>query len=187
MKKNIAVFSSGRGGNFNNLCEYFKNNQKLKIALLITNNLDSMSKQIADKHNIETIYTNKDIMSSNNFEKNLERKEISFVVLSGFVLKLPETLISLYEKKIINLHPSLLPSFGGKGMYGDIVHKAVLASDEKITGITFHFVDEKYDNGDVIFQKSCSVDENETLPSLREKIRLLEYRFFPKVIEETFL
>ena len=186
MKKNIAVFSSGRGGNFNNLCEYFKNNQKLKIALLVTNNLDSMSKQIADKHNVETIYTNKKIMSSNNFEKNLDKKDISFIVLAGFVLKLPKTLVSLFEKKIINLHPSLLPSFGGKGMYGDYVHKAVLGSGEKITGITIHFVDEIYDNGDVIFQKKCNIDENETLSSLREKIRLLEYQFFPKVVEETF-
>ena len=126
-------------------------------------------------------------MSSNNFEKTLDKKEISFIVLAGFVLKLPETLVNLFEKKIINLHPSLLPSFGGKGMYGDNVHKAVLGSDKKTTGITVHFVNEIYDNGDVIFQKSCNVDENETLSSLREKIRLLEYRFFPKVIEETFL
>jgi len=126
-------------------------------------------------------------MSSNNFEKNLDRKNISFIVLAGFLLKLPETLVGLFEKKIINLHPSLLPNFGGKGMYGDNVHKAVLGSNEKITGITIHFVDEIYDNGDVIFQKSCRVDKNETLSSLREKIKLLEYHFFPKVIEETFI
>ena len=110
-----------------------------------------------------------------------------FIVLAGFLLKLPKTLVGLFEKKIINLHPSLLPNFGGKGMYGDNVHKAVLGSNEKITGITIHFVDEIYDNGDVIFQKSCNVDKNETLSSLREKIKLLEYRFFPRVIEEIFL
>ena len=157
------------------------------ISLLITNNLDSMSKEIADRHNIETIYVNYEIMSSESFEKSLIKRNICFLVLAGFILKLPVKLVGLFEKKIINLHPSLLPKFGGKGMYGDNVHKAVLKSKEKFTGISIHFVDEIYDNGEVIFQKSCKIDKNETILTLREKIRVLEYRFFPKVIEETVL
>ena len=187
MKKNVAVFSSGRGGNFNNLCDYFNNSDRIMISLLITNNLDSMSKEIADRHNIETIYVNYEIMSSESFKKSLIKRNICFLVLAGFVLKLPVKLVGLFEKKIINLHPSLLPKFGGKGMYGDNVHKAVLKSKEKFTGISIHFVDEIYDNGEIIFQKSCKIDKNETILTLREKIRVLEYRFFPKVIEETVL
>ena len=146
-----------------------------------------MSKKIADKHNIETIYVNNEIMSSESFEKNLIKRNICFLVLAGFILKLPVNLVGLFKKKIINLHPSLLPKFGGKGMYGDNVHKAVLKSEEKFTGISIHFVDEIYDNGEIIFQKSCKIDKNETILTLREKIRVLEYRFFPKVIEETVL
>ena len=187
MKKNIAVFSSGRGGNFNNLCDYFNNNDRIMISLLITNNLDSMSKEIADRHNIETIYVNNKIMSSKSFGKSLIKRNICFLVLAGFILKLPVKLVSLFEKKTINLHPSLLPKFGGKGMYGDNVHKAVLKSEEKTTGISIHFVDEIYDNGEIIFQKRCKIDKNETILTLREKIRVLEYRFFPIVIEETVL
>ena len=146
-----------------------------------------MSKKIADKHNIETIYVNNEIMSSESFEKNLIKRNICFLVLAGFILKLPVNLVGLFKKKIINLHPSLLPKFGGKGMYGDNVHKAVLKSEEKFTGISIHFVDEIYDNGEIIFQKICKIDKNETILTLREKIRVLEYRFFPKVIEETVL
>ena len=187
MKKNVAVFSSGRGGNFNNLCDYFNNSDRISICLLVTNNLGSTSKEIADRHNIETIYVNNEIMSSGVFEKSLIKRNICFLVLAGFILKLPVKLVGLFEKKIINLHPSLLPKFGGRGMYGDNVHKAVLKSKERFTGISIHFVDEIYDNGEVIFQKSCKIDRNETILTLREKIRLLEYRFFPKVIEETVL
>ena len=187
MKKNLAVFSSGRGGNFNNLCDYFNNSDRIMISLLITNNLDSMSKKIADRNNIETIHVNNEIMSSESFEKSLIKRNISFLVLAGFILKLPVKLVGLFEKKIINLHPSLLPKFGGKGMYGDNVHKAVLKSKEEFTGISIHFVDEIYDNGEIIFQKSCRIDENETVLTLREKIRVLEYHFFPKIIEKTVL
>ena len=157
------------------------------ISLLITNNLDSMSKKIADRNNIETIHVNNEIMSSESFEKSLIKRNISFLVLAGFILKLPVKLVGLFEKKIINLHPSLLPKFGGKGMYGDNVHKAVLKSKEEFTGISIHFVDEIYDNGEIIFQKSCKIDENETVLTLREKIRVLEYHFFPKIIEKTVL
>ena len=120
----------------------------------------------------------------NNELNLLEEKKIDLIVLAGFTLKIPLKLVKKYERRIINLHPSLLPKFGGKGMYGDKVHIAVLKSKERFTGITIHYVDEVYDNGEVIFQKRCSLDLNESVVSLREKIRIMEYEFFPKTIEK---
>ena len=187
MTKKIAVFSSGRGGNFNNLCKYFASTKTISIDLLVTNNLGSMSKKTAEKNKIETVYADASVLQSGRLSSVMKRKNIELVVLAGFLLKIPEKLVSQYEKKIINLHPSLLPKFGGKGMYGDNVHKAVLRSGEAITGITIHYVDEVYDNGEVVFQKSCNIDPGEGLVSLREKIRKLEYEFFPKTIEKILL
>ena len=184
MVKKIAVFSSGRGGNFNNICEYFKLVKNISIDLLVTNNLDSMSKKIADRNKIDFFYADKTILLSGRLNRVLDERNIDLVVLAGFILKVPNTLVQKYEKKMINLHPSLLPKFGGKGMYGDNVHKAVLKHKERHTGITIHYVDEVYDNGEIIFQKMCDVSLDESLVSLREKIRLLEYEFFPKIIEK---
>ena len=187
MTKKIAVFSSGRGGNFNNLCEYFASAKNISIDLLVTNNLGSMSKKIAEKNNINSVYADTSVLQSGHLDSVMKRKNIDLVVLAGFLLKIPKKLVSKYEKKIINLHPSLLPRFGGKGMYGDNVHKAVLRSGENVTGITIHYVDEVYDSGEIIFQKSCNIGPNEGLVSLREKIRKLEYEFFPKTIEKILL
>ncbi len=184
MVKKIAVFSSGRGGNFNNICEYFKAVKNVSVDLLVTNNLDSMSKKIADINKIDSFYADNAVMLTGKLNKVLEERGIDLVVLAGFILKIPNSLVHKYEKKIINLHPSLLPKFGGKGMYGDNVHKAVLKNKERFTGITIHYVDEIYDNGEVIFQKKCNLALDESLVSLREKIRLLEYEFFPKTIEK---
>jgi phosphoribosylglycinamide formyltransferase-1 len=183
MVKKIAVFSSGRGGNFNNICKYFSVVKNVSVNLLVTNNLDSMSKKIAEINKVDAFYADKAVMLTGKLNKALEERGIDLIVLAGFVLKIPESLVKKYEKKIINLHPSLLPKFGGKGMYGDNVHKAVLKHNEKFTGITIHYVDEVYDNGEIIFQKRCDLALEESLVSLREKIRLLEYEFFPKIIE----
>ena len=143
-----------------------------------------MSKKIADKKMIDSFYADKAILTSNNLNTVLEEKKIDLIVLAGFTLKIPEKLVKKYARRIVNLHPSLLPKFGGKGMYGDKVHNAVLKSKETFTGITIHYVDEVYDNGEVIFQKRCNLDLNENLISLREKIRVMEYEFFPKTIEK---
>ena len=184
MKKNIAVFSSGRGGNFDNICKYFKNHNSIKIKLLITNNLYSTSAKIAEKHEINTLFANKETLKSTQIIETLKNESIQLLVLAGFILKIPKNIISSFPHKIVNLHPSLLPNFGGKGMYGDNVHKAVLKANEKITGITIHFVDEIYDNGEIIAQEKCNIDNGESLSSLREKIRKLEYGLFPKTIEK---
>ena len=184
MVKKIAVFSSGRGGNFNNICEYFSGVKNISIDLLVTNNLGSRSKKIAEKNKIDSFYADKDLMLTDKLNKVLDQRGIDLIVLAGFVIKIPKSLVKKYEKKMINLHPSLLPKFGGKGMYGDSVHKAVLKHKERCTGITIHYVDEIYDNGEIIFQKKCDVKLDESLVSLREKIRQLEYEFFPKTIEK---
>lgn len=184
MVKKIAVFSSGRGGNFNNLCKYFAVVKNISVDLLVTNNLESMSKKIADINKIDSFYADEAVMLTGKLNKVLEKRGVDLIVLAGFILKVPDTLVKKYEKKIINLHPSLLPKFGGRGMYGDNVHKAVLKHNERFTGITIHYVDEVYDNGEIIFQKMCDVSLDESLVSLREKIRLLEYEFFPKTIEK---
>ena len=183
MKKNIAVFSSGRGGNFENICNYFQRDNSVFVALHVTNKLNSISKTIADKRNVRNVYITKGGLEKNSFCEILQENNIHFIVLAGFLLKLPSRLVSSYDKKIINLHPSLLPKFGGKGMYGDNVHLKVLASDEKKTGITIHYVNEEYDSGDIIFQKEIELCDVETLETLREKIREAEYYYFPRIIK----
>ena len=183
MKKNIAVFSSGRGGNFENICDYFQHDNSIFIALHVTNRLNSISKKIADKRKIKNVYVTKGKLEKNSFRKVLQENNVHFIVLAGFLLKIPSSLVNLYEKKIINLHPSLLPRFGGKGMYGDNVHLAVLHSRDSKTGITIHYVNEEYDSGDIIFQKEIKISTDEKLDTLREKIKAVEYYHFPRVIK----
>ena len=184
MKKNIAVFSSGRGGNFENICDYFQNDNSVFVALHVTNKLDSISKKIADKRKVKNIYATKVELEKISFCEVLQENNIHFIVLAGFLLKLPSHLVCSYDKRIINLHPSLLPKFGGKGMYGDNVHLRVLGSGEKKTGITIHYVNEEYDSGDIIFQKEIELSDVESLETLREKIREAEYYYFPRVIKK---
>ena len=183
MTKKIAVFSSGRGGNFNNLCEYFASAKNISIDLLVTNNLGSMSKKIAEKNNINSVYADTSVLQSDHLDSVMKRKNIDLVVLAGFLLKIPKKLVSKYEKKIINLHPSLLPRFGGKGMYGDNVHKAVLRSGESVTGITIHYVNESYDDGAIIFQAKCSLYPNIKPKEIQKKVHKLEIKFLPLVIQ----
>ena len=183
MKKNIAVFSSGRGGNFENICNYFLNNKKIFVCLHVTNRFDSFSKKIAEKRKIKNIYVTKKELEKSSFYEVLQEHNIHFIVLAGFLLKIPPYLVNYYNKKIVNLHPSLLPKFGGKGMYGDNVHLRVLDSGESKTGITIHYVNNEYDSGDIIFQKEIELSDTENLKSLREKIRGVEYYYFPRIIK----
>ena len=183
MKQNIAVFSSGRGGNFENICNYFQNDNSVFVALHVTNRLGSVSKMIADKRKVKNVCVTKEELEKNSLCEILQENKINLIVLAGFLLKLPSHLVCSYDKKIINLHPSLLPKFGGKGMYGDNVHLRVLDSGEKKTGITIHYVNEEYDSGDIIFQKEIELSDEETLETLREKVREAEYYYFPRVIK----
>lgn len=184
-KKNIAVFASGTGTNAANIIQYFSDNQTASVVLIVCNNENAGVLKIADANNIPSLIIQKEIFFKGDaYLPKLKDASIDFIVLAGFLWKIPSLLITEYRNKIINIHPALLPKFGGKGMYGSFVHEAVLSAKEKQSGITIHFVDEFYDNGKTVFQTTCPVYENDTVESLAKRIHDLEYKYFPKVIEE---
>ena len=184
-KKNIAVFASGTGTNTDNLIDHFKKTQTANICLIVCNNSQAGVLKIADRNHIPHILIEKEkFFKGDGYVSEFKKAQVDFIVLAGFLWKLPSTLINVYRNKIVNIHPALLPKFGGKGMYGNFVHEAVLSAKEKESGITIHFVDEFYDNGKTIFQATCPVYENDTTETLSKRIHELEYKYFPKVIEE---
>lgn len=185
---NAAIFASGEGTNAENLFNYFANDSRIKIKLVVTNRDDAGVIARAEKYkkNVQIIskaalenYTDKLI-------EFFEVEKIDLIILAGFLLKMPEAFIKAFPKKIINLHPALLPNYGGKGMYGMRVHRAVIDNKEKESGITIHFVNEEYDKGEIILQARCKLDANETEETLAKKIQLLEFEYLPKAVE-TFL
>jgi phosphoribosylglycinamide formyltransferase-1 len=184
-KQNIAVFASGTGTNADNLIRYFKETQTANISLIVCNNPNAGVLKVSDRNHIPYMLIEKEkFFRGDGYVAELKNAQIDFIVLAGFLWKLPSTLINAYRNKIVNIHPALLPKFGGKGMYGNFVHEAVLSAKEKESGITIHFVDEFYDNGKTIFQTTCPVYENDTTETLSKRIHELEYKYFPKVIEE---
>lgn len=182
--KQVAIFASGAGSNAQKIIDYFKKSEKIKISLIVCNNPNADVLKIATKENIAVILIEKQKFMSTGYIPELRNKKIEFVVLAGFLWKIPPALIEEFDHKIINIHPALLPAYGGKGMYGNAVHAAVLAAKEKQSGITVHYVDEKYDHGKIIFQRVCPVDENETVESLSKKIHELEHKFYAGQIEK---
>jgi len=184
-KKNIAIFASGAGTNADNLIRYFKETQTANIALIVCNNPNAGVIKVSDRNHIPHILIEKEkFFRGDGYVAEFKSAHIDFIVLAGFLWKLPSALINAFRNKIVNIHPALLPKFGGKGMYGNFVHDAVLSAKEKESGITIHFVDEFYDNGKTIFQTTCPVYENDTTETLSKRIHELEYKYFPKVIEE---
>lgn len=185
MTKKIAVFASGSGSNAENIYEYFKGNDAVEVALILTNNHNAgvieRAKRLAIPYHV---FNRNDFTQSNSIVDLLKEKHIDLVVLAGFLWLIPENLIDAYPNKIVNIHPALLPKYGGKGMYGDNVHKAVVAAQEKETGITIHFVNQHYDEGKIIFQAKCEVLPSDNYEDVANKIHALEYAHFPKVIEE---
>ena len=182
--KHVAIFASGTGSNAQKLIDYFKNSEKIKISLVVCNNPDAGVLEIATKENIPILLIEKQKFTQTGYIPELKNKNIEFLVLAGFLWKIPPVLIAEFSHKIINIHPALLPSFGGKGMYGNAVHAAVLSAKEKQSGITIHYVDEKYDHGKIIFQSICPVEENETVESLSKKIHELEHKFYAEQVEK---
>jgi phosphoribosylglycinamide formyltransferase-1 len=185
--KKIAIFASGAGSNAQKIIEFsLQSNNKpihFSVALIVCNKQQAGVLEIAKQFNIETLILDKETFFSGNIYKEwLQKKGIDFIVLAGFLWKIPDNLIQQYQNKIINIHPALLPKFGGKGMYGTKVHQAVIAANEKESGITIHLVDEEYDHGKTIFQATCTVDEDDTADSLANKIHALEHKHFPEVI-----
>ncbi|MBS1736878.1 MAG: phosphoribosylglycinamide formyltransferase [Bacteroidetes bacterium] len=185
--RNICLFASGAGSNVEKIIEYFKGNPYINIVLIVCNNPNAGVISIATRENIPCLLIQKSILSKTGYVESLAAYKIDLIVLAGFLLKVPDILIEKYKGKIINLHPALLPEYGGAGMYGAAVHKAVLADNRKESGITIHHVDNEYDHGAIIFQKKCEVNETETIESLTGKIRALEHQNFAPIIESILL
>ena len=183
--KRVAVFASGSGTNFQQICEYFnQKNNDIKIELLIVNKKNAYVLERAKQLNVKSVYFNReDFYSSDKVVECLKENQIDFIVLAGFLWLIPDNILKEYPNKIINIHPALLPNYGGKGMHGHHVHEAVIAAKEPESGITIHYVNEKYDEGNIIFQAKCSITPEDTADSLAEKIHLLEKEHFPKVID----
>ena len=186
MTKKIALLASGKGSNAKNISTFFKDSENISVELICSNNSASPVFDFCKKNNISSCLIKGNPKEA--FEKLLlliKKLKIDYLVLCGFLLKIPEFIISEYKNKIINIHPSLLPKHGGKGMYGSKVHKAVLLNNEKTSGITVHFVNEEYDKGAILFQKKYTLSSFETAESLAIAIQKLEHKYFPSVILQT--
>ncbi|MEP6628094.1 MAG: phosphoribosylglycinamide formyltransferase [Ginsengibacter sp.] len=179
---NIAIFASGAGSNAQEIINHFRKTVNVKVVLIACNNSKAGVLHIAAKETIPVLLLERNKFLENGYVDELKSHTTDFIVLAGFLWKIPSILINAFQNKIINIHPALLPAYGGKGMYGSAVHAAVIAAKEKESGITIHFVDEKYDHGEIIFQEKCDLAENETAESLAQKIHRLEHDNFPKVI-----
>ena len=198
--KHIAIFASGAGSNAQRIIDHFAapasppvplltergemKSSKIVVSLIVCNNPRAGVLKIAAKENIPVLMVEKEkFFHGDTYIKELQENQIDFIVLAGFLWRIPDTLIKAHPDRIINIHPALLPRHGGKGMYGNKVHEAVIAKGEKESGITIHYVDGQYDNGDIIFQAKCPVLQGDTPDSLAERVHVLEYEHYPKVIE----
>jgi phosphoribosylglycinamide formyltransferase-1 len=180
----LAIFASGTGTNAQNIIKYFEAHHEVNVSLIVCNKAGAGVLEVAKNNGIADLLLEKEKFLSDGYVDELKEVGIVFIVLAGFLWKVPQVLIDSFRNRIINIHPALLPKYGGKGMYGSKVHEAVIAAGEKESGITIHYVDEHYDNGDVIFQAKCTISEEDTADKLAKKIHALEYEHFPKVIEE---
>ena len=189
--KRIAIFASGGGSNTEKIIQHFaKGNPNAAsndatVVLILSNKPEAGVLQIAAANNIPSLIIEKEkFFRGNGYVDELRAAKIDLIVLAGFLWKIPSLLINSFPGKIINIHPALLPAYGGKGMYGKFVHEAVIANKEKESGISIHFVDALYDHGAIIFQARCPVMETDTAETLAHRIHLLEHEHFPKVIEK---
>jgi len=182
--KNIAIFASGNGTNAERIIKYFKDKNIAQVSIVLTNNSNAgVIKKVRDLGVAIHIFNRSGFYNNNEVLDILARNNVELIVLAGFLWLIPEQLINKYPNKIINIHPALLPKHGGKGMYGMRVHETVIANGDSKSGITIHWVNKNYDEGQVIFQAEFAIVDNETPQSLAEKIHTLEYKHFPKEIE----
>jgi formyltetrahydrofolate-dependent phosphoribosylglycinamide formyltransferase len=185
---NIAIFASGTGSNAQQIINHFRNSTQIKVSLIVSNKSDAGVLLIAQKENIPFIVIDKhSFFETTSYINLLASKKIDFIVLAGSLLKVPISLLNAFPKKIINIHPALLPKFGGKGMYGSKVHEAVKNAGETETGITIHLVDEQYDHGKTLFQAFVSIDVDDSPETIAKKVLALEHQHFPLVIESYIL
>ena len=184
-KTNIAIFLSGSGSNARKIIEHFKDHPSVSIALLVSNKPDLGAAAIAAENNISLLSISKSMLYDEQlFLKSLADYDVDFIVLAGFLLLVPPYLVKHFEKKVVNIHPALLPKYGGKGMYGHHVHEAVKAAGETESGITIHFCNAHYDEGDIIFQAKTDLDATDTPQDIARKVLALEHANFAKVIED---
>lgn len=182
--KKVIIFASGSGSNALKIFEYFNNNQNVIIDSIYCNNPRANVINIFQKLNIKTVLFNKKEFYESTFLETIRNTNPDLIVLAGFLLKIPEKIVSAFENRIINIHPSLLPKYGGKGMYGLNIHKEVILNKEKFSGFTIHHVNKEYDKGAVIFQKKIKINEKETPESLSSKVLKLEHENYPLIIEK---
>ncbi len=182
----IAIFASGRGSNAQNIINFFATDPSISINLIISNKQTAPVLDIGKQFDINTLVINRvDFYNSKELLEKLAEHEIDFIVLAGFLWLVPAYLVQAYKGRIVNIHPALLPKYGGKGMYGMNVHQAVYDAQEQETGITIHFVNEDYDEGNVIFQATCVLNASDTPETIAQKIHELEFQHFPKIIKTT--
>lgn len=182
----IALFASGAGSNAARIIQHFAGSSTIKVALVVCNKPGAGVVKIADNAGIPVLMIEKEaFFRGDAYIPALRERGIDFIVLAGFLWKVPSALVAAYRGHIINIHPALLPKYGGKGMYGAHVHEAVIAAKEKESGITIHYVDELYDHGHIIFQAHCDITEHDTPQTLARKIHELEHTYFPLIIEKT--
>ena len=182
--KRISIFVSGNGTNLQRIAEYFSDNQDVEIVNVVCNNPKAYSIERAKKLGIPLRIVTKKEFNTPEFTKEMQNLNLDLIVLAGFLLQIPESLVKAFPKKIINIHPALLPSYGGKGFYGEYVHEAVVAAKEPYSGITIHYVNELYDNGEIIFQAKIALNDHETPDTVAAKIHILEQANFPVIIEQ---
>ncbi|MFD2873783.1 phosphoribosylglycinamide formyltransferase [Mucilaginibacter ximonensis] len=184
MKKRIAIFASGSGSNAQKIMEHFKRSADAEVVLILTNNPQAYVLQRADNFEIPShVFTRQEFYETDDVIRMLKNLQVDLIVLAGFLWLVPKSLLAAFPNKIINLHPALLPKFGGKGMYGDHVHKAVLAAGEEESGITIHFANEQFDEGEIIHQSKFKIEPGDSLEMIKFKGQQLEHQNFPKVIE----
>ena len=183
-KCRLAIFASGGGTNAEAIIKYLAEHPNIEVSTIYSNNADAYVLQRAENHNIPSVVFTKKEFGEPAFINQLVTGNYDLIVLAGFMWLIPAAIVSAFNRKIINIHPALLPNYGGKGMYGHFVHEAVIKNKEIESGITIHYVNEKYDEGSIILQAKCTVLATDSSDSLAEKIHLLEHRHYPEVIEK---
>ncbi len=184
MTKSIILFSSGNGSNVEKICDYFEENQNVSISRIFTNNPKAGVIERAKRFQIEVQVFNKKEFKEDHLLKQVVSLKPNLIILAGFLWRIGQNWVNKFPRQIINIHPALLPRYGGKGMYGEYVHNAVMANNEKETGITIHYVNKDYDKGGIIFQKKVSLSENDSAIQIAKKVQELEHRYFSVVIAQ---
>jgi len=186
--KHIVIFASGSGSNAQHIAEYFSDSSIARVMMIYSNRADAYVLQRANRMNIPTVvFDRADFYENDLIYNQLEKLYPDLIVLAGFLWKVPEKIVRIFPNRIVNIHPALLPKYGGKGMYGINVHRAVIENHEKESGITIHYVNENYDEGAAILQARCVISVNDTPETLAKKVHALEYKYFPQTIEQVLL